>query len=57
MGRVWIVDAALGFRDRFASRLSNASWDAAVAHAEGGADQKWRHVAAQFLRGRAAAAL
>ena len=31
MGRVWIVDAALHFCDRFASRLSCAGYDAAIA--------------------------
>ena len=38
MGRVWIVDAALHFHDRFASRLSCAGYDAAAAaYAEGAA--------------------
>ena len=38
MGRVWIVDAALHFHDRFASRLSCAGYDAATAaYAEGAA--------------------
>ena len=35
MGRVWVVDAALHFRDRFASRLSYAGYDNAVAYVEG----------------------
>ena len=36
MGRVWVVDAALHFHDRFASRLSCAGYDAAAAaYAEG----------------------
>jgi hypothetical protein len=35
MGRIWIVDAALYFRDRFASRLSCAGYDVATARAKG----------------------
>ena len=35
MGRVWVADAALNFRDRFASRLSLAGYDDSVAFAEG----------------------
>jgi hypothetical protein len=45
MGRVWIVDAALHFRDRFASRLSCAGYDAAVACAEGRAPSASREAA------------
>ena len=41
MGRVWIVDAALHFHDRFASRLSCAGYDAAAAaYAEGAAPEE-----------------
>ena len=43
MGRVWIVDAALHFHDRFASRLSCAGYDAAAAaYAEGAASEEAR---------------
>ena len=40
IGRVWVIDAALSFRDRFASRLSNAKYDEALAYAEGG-ESSW----------------
>ena len=45
MGRVWIVDATLHFRDRFASRLSCAGYDAAAAYAEGRAPSASREAA------------
>jgi hypothetical protein len=35
IGRVWVVDAVLNFRDRFSSRLSHSKYDAAVAFTEG----------------------
>ena len=35
IGRIWVLDAVLGFRDRFTSRLNYAQYDEAVVTAEG----------------------
>jgi hypothetical protein len=36
IGRLWVTDAVLNFRDRFTSRLNHAEYDAAVALAKSG---------------------
>lgn len=45
IGRVWVLDAVLNFRDRFCSRLSYARYDEAVVGAEGKGEGK------EFLTG------
>ncbi|GMH77001.1 hypothetical protein TL16_g07260, partial [Triparma laevis f. inornata] len=45
IGRVWVLDAVLNFRDRFCSRLSYARYDEAVVGAEGEGEGK------EFLTG------